>query len=66
MYLDVAIVLLPLLYDAISKWDGSFSAAYWQVVGVALLKTAGMAALAYWMRLKKAPAAIGAPRGFEE
>jgi hypothetical protein len=52
---DAAIVLLPLVYDAFSKWDGSFTAGYWIAVGVGLLKTLGMAAAAYALRYAKKP-----------
>lgn len=53
--LDVGICVAPLAYDAISKWDGSFSAAYWTVVGVGLGKTAALAAISYWLRYVKKP-----------
>lgn len=54
--LDVAIALAPLLFDAITKWDGSFNAVYWTAVGVGLLKTAALVPIAYFMRKRKPPA----------
>lgn len=55
LWLDVAFVLLPLVYDAVSGWDGSFSAQYWTIVGAGLVKTGALAVIAYFMRLKKSP-----------
>lgn len=52
---DVLVAGLPLLYDAATGWDGSFSAAYWTLVGVSLMKTAAVATVAYVMRLTKTP-----------
>ena len=54
--LDIAIAVAPLLYDAVTKWDGSFSSAYWIAVGVGLLKTAALVPIAYFMRKKRPPA----------
>jgi hypothetical protein len=53
--LDILIAVAPLLYDAVMKWDGSFTATYWIAVGVGLLKTAALVPLAYWMRKRKKP-----------
>lgn len=58
--LDILIVIAPLLYDAVSGWDGSFTAAYWVAVGVGVAKTASLAVIAYVMRLKKSPKNIEA------
>ena len=58
--LDILIVVAPLLYDAVSGWDGSFTAAYWVAVGVGVAKTAALAVIAYVMRLKKDPKNIEA------
>lgn len=58
--LDILLVVAPLLYDAVSGWDGSFSSAYWIAVGVGVAKTAALAVIAYVMRLKKAPKNIEA------
>lgn len=52
---DVLIAVLPLLYDAVSGWDGAFTADYWTLVGVSLLKTAAIAGISYVMRLVKTP-----------
>lgn len=53
--LDVLIAVGPLAYDAVSKWDGSFSAAYWIVIGVGLGKTAVLAAITYALRYARKP-----------
>lgn len=58
--LDILIVVAPLLYDAVSGWDGSFTASYWVAVGVGVAKTAALAVIAYVMRLKKSPKNIEA------
>ena len=56
--LDILIAVAPLLFDAVTKWDGSFSTVYWTAVGVGVLKTAALVPLAYWMRRKKPPAGL--------
>lgn len=55
--LDLAVVVGPLLYDAVGGWNGSFSAAYWIPVGIMLGKTAALVVIAYVMRLRKPPLA---------
>lgn len=53
--LDILIAVSPLLFDAVTNWDGSFSSTYWISVGVGVLKTAALVPLAYWMRKRKKP-----------
>lgn len=52
---DLAVVLLPIMYDLASGWDGSFDAAHWRLVGLSLLKTIVVTAIAYVMRLVRTP-----------
>lgn len=55
LLLDLAVVLLPLAYDALSGWDGAGGRAYWTAVGVSLGKTAALTVVAYIARLVKTP-----------
>jgi len=52
---DVAVAALPVIYDAVSGWDGAFTRAYWTVVGVSVMKTVAVAAVSYFMRLRSTP-----------
>ncbi|WP_405096445.1 hypothetical protein [Micromonospora sp. NBC_01412] len=52
---DVAIAALPVVFDAVSGWDGAFTRDYWTVVGVSVLKTVGVATVSYFMRLRSTP-----------
>lgn len=52
---DVAVAALPVIYDAVSGWDGAFTSGYWTVVGVSVMKTAAVAAVSYFMRLRSTP-----------
>lgn len=52
---DVAIAVLPLLFDAVANADTFGSREYWYALGFALAKTAAMTALAYVMRRLKPP-----------
>lgn len=54
---DLAITLGPILVDAVTNWDGAFTGSYWQAVGTTAGKTVVLVLLAYWMRLRKPPAA---------
>lgn len=58
--LDVAVVVLPLIYDAVSGWNGGFDAAYWTLVSTSVGKTAALTVIAYFMR--KASPPVGANR----
>lgn len=55
---DIAVVVAPLLYGAVSSWDGAFTAAYWVPVGLSVAKTAALVAIAYVMRLRKDPKVV--------
>lgn len=52
---DLAVVVLPALYDAVTGWDGAGGRTYWTAVGLSLAKTAVVAAIAYVMRLVHTP-----------
>ncbi|MEV4659411.1 hypothetical protein [Micromonospora sp. NPDC049301] len=52
---DLLIAVLPVLYEAVSGWDGAFTREYWTVVGISVLKTIGIAAISYVMRLQRTP-----------
>jgi len=52
---DVAIAALPVIYDAVSGWDGAFTSEYWTVVGISVMKTVAVAAVSYFMRLRSTP-----------
>lgn len=54
--LDLAVMLGPILLDAVTRWDGAFTSTYWLPVGISLAKTAALVVVAYVMRLKKPPA----------
>lgn len=56
IWLDLGVIVGPLLVDAVTKWDGSFTGSYWTGVGITVAKTAATVVLAYWMRMKKPPA----------
>lgn len=58
IWLDLGVVVGPLLVDAVTNWDGSFSGTYWATVGLSIGKTAALVIIAYWMRMKKAPQTI--------
>lgn len=58
IWLDLAVVVGPLLYDAVSGWDGAFTRAYWLPVGLSVAKTAALVVIAYVMRLKKDPKTV--------
>lgn len=53
--LDIGVTVGPLLVDALTRWDGAFTAAYWTPVGISVGKTAALVVVAYVMRLKKPP-----------
>lgn len=55
---DVTVAVAPLLYGAVSTWDGAFTAAYWLPVGLSVGKTAALVVIAYVMRLKKDPKTV--------
>ncbi|PWR05177.1 hypothetical protein DKT68_28270 [Micromonospora acroterricola] len=52
---DVLIAVLPVLYEAVSDWDGAFTSEYWTVVGISVLKTLAIAVVSYVMRLQRTP-----------
>ncbi len=56
----MAVAVLPLVYDAVTGWNGGFEKSYWLLVGTSVVKTAALTAIAYFMRKKSAP--VGATR----
>jgi hypothetical protein len=55
IWVDLAVVVGPILVEAVTKWDGAFSGTYWQTVATTVAKTTVLVVLAYWMRMKKPP-----------
>jgi len=56
--IDILVVVGPLLYGAVSSWDGSFTRAYWIPVGLSVVKTAALVIISYVMRLRKEPKTV--------
>jgi hypothetical protein len=50
LLIDLGVAVLPLIYDAVSGWDGAFSRTYWTAVVISVAKTIGVTVISYVMR----------------